>query len=101
MVFHVCFVGMIEWVKALLEADKQLSQKQRECTLITLRWYLGYCAKMELGEPGKRENGRIFWKNAVLAKQPEPWQEKQWSGPLKWFFEATEGRSRAGVGSGP
>jgi integron integrase len=51
-----------------------------------MKWYFGYCSRKELGDPCKRENGKVFWRDAVVPLQPEKWQEVQWGAALHWFF---------------
>ncbi len=79
-----------------MRADERLSAKQREQWMITLKWYLGYCAKHGLDWPGDRDNGRRFWRSAVMERKPEPWQEKQWASAMKWFFENAMAMDDAG-----
>lgn len=87
---------MHDWVVAHLRGYTAASVDERRAWWITLKWYFGYCAKKELGDPTKREHGKIFWRDAVLATNPEEWQKKQWAAALKWFFEELVPRDRAG-----
>ena len=64
---------------------------------ITLKWYFGFCARNDLGDPGKRENGKLFWKDSVLKKNPEEWQKEQWAMAMKWFFQEIVEKDRAGA----
>jgi len=77
---------MDTWVQRLLERDESLGAEKRRKWTVTLNWYLGFCAKKELGDPLERENGRVFWREAVLPKAPAPWQKQQWAAALKWLF---------------
>jgi integron integrase len=77
---------MHDWVKVHLDHHKPLSSDQREAWWITMKWYFGYCSRKELGDPCKRENGKVFWRDAVVPLQPEKWQEVQWGAALHWFF---------------
>lgn len=87
---------MKSWVWSILERDGGLSAERRAKWEVVLNWYLGFCAKQELGDPSDRENGKIFWRDAVLARQPEAWQREQWGDALKWFFTAVGDADRAG-----
>ena len=87
---------MYDLVKVQLREHSGASLEERRAWWVTLKWYFGYCAKKELGEPTKRENGKIFWRDAVLASNPEAWQKAQWGDALKWFFEELVARDRAG-----
>jgi integron integrase len=87
---------MHDLVKVHLKEYSGASLEDRRAWWVTLKWYFGYCAKMELGEPTNRENGKIFWRDAVLASNPEDWQKVQWGAALKWFFEELVARDRAG-----
>lgn len=71
------------WVKVQLNECSSASLEERRAGWITLKWYFGYCAKKELGEPANRVNGRIFWRDAVLPAEPEDWQKTQWGDALK------------------
>ena len=64
--------------------------------MIVLQWYFGFCAKRELGDPSDRQNGRIFWKEAVLTREPQKWQLKQWTAAMKWYFESVGDKDEAG-----
>lgn len=87
---------MYDWVAVHLKEYSGASLEERRAWWITLKWYFGYCAKKELGEPMKRENGKIFWRDAVLMSDPEEWQKAQWGDALKWFFEELVAQDRAG-----
>jgi integron integrase len=78
---------MHDWIKSNLKEHTSVSLDDRRAWWITLKWYFGYCSKKELGEPTDRENGEIFWRDAVLAAKPEDWQKAQWGDALKWFFQ--------------
>jgi len=69
---------MRAWTVKTLQADRSLSDKEKNQFEITLNWYLGYGAKQKLGEPTDRENGKIFWRHALEGKNPAEWQKKQW-----------------------
>jgi integron integrase len=84
------------WLEKTLKADESLSSKDREQFQTTLNWYLGFCAKESLGEPTDRENGKIFWKRAALARKPEQWQEDQWGRAMKWFYNTMVPLDQAG-----
>ena len=88
---------MHDWVKVHLKAYSGASVEERRAWWITLKWYFGYCAKKELGEPTNRDNGKIFWRDAVLCADPEDWQKAQWGDALKWFFEELAARDVAGA----
>ena len=62
---HVVLVLMKTWIQKVLEADPGLEEGVRDTWWITLRWYLKYCEKQELGDPTSRDNGKVFWKEAV------------------------------------
>lgn len=87
---------MHDWVAAHLREYSGANLEEHRAWWVTLRWYFGYCSKKELGEPGKRENGRIFWRDAVLQSNSEEWQKAQWGAALKWFFEELVAKDRAG-----
>ena len=73
---HVVVIRLMhDWVKVQLQAYSAASVQERRAWWITLKWYFGYCAKKELGEPTKRDNGMIFWREAVLCADPEDWQK--------------------------
>jgi integron integrase len=75
------------WIKVQLNECSIASLEERRAWWITLKWYFGYCTKKELGEPTNRDNGKIFWRDAVLSAEPDDWQKAQWGDALKWFFE--------------
>ena len=52
---------MYDLVKVQLREHSGASLEKRRAWWVTLKWYFGYCAKQELGEPTKRDNGKIFW----------------------------------------
>ena len=84
---HVVVIRLMhDWVKFHLKAYSGASVEERRAWWITLKWYFGYCAKKELGEPTNRDNGKIFWRDAVLCADPDDWQKAQWGDALKWFF---------------
>jgi hypothetical protein len=59
---HVVVIRLMhDWVKVQLQAYSAASVQERRAWWITLKWYFGYCAKQELGEPTKRDNRKIFW----------------------------------------
>ncbi|MEO0452640.1 MAG: integron integrase [Verrucomicrobiota bacterium] len=84
------------WVEKTLQADSSVSPRDRESWMATLSWYLGFCAKQKLGEPTARENGKIFWTQAVPTKDPEPWQKEQWGQAMDWFFRTMVTLDEAG-----
>lgn len=95
---HVVVIRLMhDWVKVHLKAYSGASVEERRAWWITLKWYFGYCAKKELGEPTNRDNGKIFWRDAVLCADPEDWQKAQWGDALKWFFEELAARDVAGA----
>jgi len=96
VLFHVCLYVMRAWVERTLESDPAVSARDKEHWLVTLHWYLGFCAKQKLGEPTDRENGKIFWKQAVPTKDPEPWQKEQWGQAMDWFFKTMVPLDEAG-----
>jgi integron integrase len=87
---------MHEWVKINLKDFEAASLAERRAWWVTLKWYFGYCSKKELGDPGDRENGKIFWRDAVLPSRPDDWQLEQWSAAMKWFFGELIERDVAG-----
>ena len=87
---------MHEWVKVQLKEYSNANAEERQAWWITIKWYFGYCAKKGLGEPSNRENGKIFWREAVLPARPNEWQKKQWGDSLKWFFQEISARDIAG-----
>jgi integron integrase len=92
----VLLFDMHDWVIQHLKEYPGVGLEERRRWWITLKWYFGYCAKKELGEPTNRENGRIFWRDAVLASNPEEWQKEQWAAALKWFFDELLPKDRSG-----
>jgi len=92
---HVLY-DMHEWVTERLKNKGDVPVEVRRAWWVTLKWYFGFCAKMELGDPGNRENGIVFWKEGVLPRDPKEWQKEQWGNALKWFFEELVGTDRAG-----
>ena len=93
---HVLLVYMQGWVQKVLNQEQSVSSKDKEAWTVTLKWYFGYCAKESLGEPTLKENGRVFWREAVKPREPSAWQEQQWGAALKWFFETVASRDQAG-----
>ncbi len=87
---------MNDWILKLLKQDVALSEKQRKQYEITLNWYFGYCSKKQLGDPGERENGRVFWREAVSPRRAEQWQRDGWANAMKWFFNQVVDRDDAG-----
>ena len=87
---------MNDWVKVYLDHSKVLNPTQREAWWITLKWYFGYCSKKNLKDPCDRENGKIFWKDAVIKKKSTDWQREQWGAALNWFFNDLVANDRAG-----
>ena len=77
---------MNDWVKVHLDHSKTLNSNQREAWWITLKWYFGYCSRKNLKNPCDRENGKVFWKDAISTKKSTDWQKKQWGDALHWFF---------------
>ena len=71
----MCYLSdMYDWVSVHLRDYSEVPVDERRAWWITLKWYFGYCAKKELGDPTKREHGRIFWRDAVVPSKPEEWQ---------------------------
>ena len=71
-------VDMREWIKKALEAESQLTEEERKTWRVILKWYLGYSTKNQFGDPSLRDNGKIFWREAVLTKQGlQEWQKEQ------------------------
>jgi integron integrase len=94
---HVLVIRhMHSWVKVQLKEYSGASLEERRAWWITLKWYFGYCAKKRLGEPTNRDNGKIFWRDAVSCANPKDWQKAQWGNALKWFFEEMAVRDVAG-----
>jgi hypothetical protein len=87
---------MHEWVRVQLSEAAGKDADKRESWWITLKWYFGFCAKRELGDPTNREHGKIFWREAVLPRNPAEWQKAQWGASLKWFFDELAGKDQAG-----
>ncbi|MEM0965419.1 MAG: integron integrase [Verrucomicrobiota bacterium] len=87
---------MHEWVRKHLKDYKEAPLEERRRWWITLKWYFGYCSKKELGDPTNRENGLIFWRDAVMSSEPEEWQRDQWGAAMKWYFEELIAKDRAG-----
>jgi len=92
---HVLFAGMDRYLEILLN-ERGLDAKSREQCVILLRWYLSFCGKNALVDPTDRENGRMFWRQVILPREASKRQEDQWSGILRWYFEAMEKEDRAG-----
>ena len=94
---HVVLVLMKTWIQKVLEEDPAVSEGNREAWWITVRWYLKYCAKQELGDPANRDNGKVFWKEAVLTRRElTEWQREQWGAALAWFFKTLVPLDEAG-----
>jgi len=87
---------MLNWIEETIGLDKRLDLKRREAYLVTLRWYLGYCAKRQWSPVEDRDFGRQFWREVVAKHSPEDWQRDQWTDALKWFFDLVEKRDDAG-----
>ena len=89
---------MYEWVEKRLKGYQSISLELKESWLVTLRWYFGYCAKKELGDPGNRDNGVVFWRDAVKGRKPPAadWQLEQWGAAMKWFYDELVGPDKAG-----
>ncbi len=50
-----------------------------------------------MGDPWKRENGKVFWKEAVLTRPDlKDWQKEQWGRVLAWYFKELVPRDEAG-----
>jgi len=77
---------MRQWTERVLTGDVSVSPQEKERWLVTLNWYLGYCAKESLGDPTDRENGKVFWRHALEEKNPAEWQKKQWGEAMSWFY---------------
>jgi len=90
------FAYMKSWTWSILERDEGLSPEQRAQWEVVLNWYFGFCAKRELRDPSDRENGKLFWSEAVQQRNPEAWQRAQWGEALKWFFTTVGDWDRAG-----
>ena len=58
---------MHEWIKKALELESGLSVEERKAWSVTLKRYFGYVAKNQIGDPSVRDNGKIFWREAVLT----------------------------------
>jgi len=87
---------MLNWIEEAIGLDKRLDLKRREAYLVTLRWYLGYCAKRQWSPVEDRNFGRQFWREVVAKRSPEDWKKDQWTDALKWFFDLVEKRDDAG-----
>lgn len=88
---------MQTWVQRVLETHSSLSEEEKDAWWITLKWYFGFCAKHELGDPWNRDNGKLFWKDAVLNRpKTEDWQREQWGKALAWYFKDLVPRDEAG-----
>ncbi|MEM6884811.1 MAG: integron integrase [Verrucomicrobiota bacterium] len=87
---------MRSWMEKTLQRDGTVPDCDKEKWKVTLNWYLGYCTKEKLGDPTIKDNAKIFWKQAVLPRKPEPWQEKQWADAMRWFFERMAPKDGAG-----
>jgi integron integrase len=94
--FHVLLYIMRAWVFKTLKADSSVPEEVKDSWLVAINWYLGFCAKEALVEPTNRSNGERFWKTAVVAKSPEPWQKKQWGEAMAWFFKTMVSLDTAG-----
>jgi hypothetical protein len=85
--FKCLLVDMWEWIEKLLKSEPGLSEEDRHAWLITLKWYFGYVSKNQLGDPALRDNGKVFWQQAILGKADlKDWQKEQWGKVLKWYF---------------
>ncbi len=88
---------MLAWIKRVLEADHSVPEAHRGVWLGTIGWYLRFCHHMELGDPMLRENGVIFWRQAVLVKPAvEAPQRQLWGQAMAWFFENLSQADRSG-----
>ncbi|MDA0348371.1 MAG: integron integrase [Verrucomicrobia bacterium] len=78
---------MSEWIIKALESEPGLNAEERRAWLITLKWYFGYVAKHQIGDPSLRDNGKIFWRQAVLTKPGLTDRQKdQWGKAMAWYF---------------
>lgn len=88
---------MKTWIQKVLATEPGLNEEVRDAWWITLRWYLKYCAKQELGDPTSRDNGKVFWKEAVLTRPDlTEWQKDQWGQALAWYFKTLVPKDGAG-----
>ena len=71
---------MYEWVKVQLKEYSSANLEERHAWWITLKWYFGYCAKKELGEPINRDNGRFF--GEMLYYLPNRKTGKKYNGEM-------------------
>ncbi|MCB1123100.1 MAG: integron integrase [Verrucomicrobiae bacterium] len=88
---------MKTWIQKVLASEPGLDEGERNAWWITLRWYLKYCAKQELGDPSSRDNGKVFWKDAVLARPDlKDSQKEQWGKAMAWYFKVLVPQDEAG-----
>ncbi len=88
---------MKTWIQKVLEEDPAVLEGDRDAWWMTLRWYMKYCAKQELGDPSNRDNGKVFWKDVVLARSElTNLQKERWGAALAWFFKSLVPLDEAG-----
>ena len=79
---------MREWIKKALEGEADLTEEERKAWGVTLKWYFGFCTKNQLGDPSLRDNGKVFWREAVLTKSGlKEWQKEQWGKSDDLYFD--------------
>ena len=62
------------WAEVLAESG--MASKQRESFKVTIRWYLGWCARNSVGCSVPSARDFIDW--AAAEKRPNEWVLEQW-----------------------
>lgn len=70
------------WQEAL--ACSELDERTRRTFTITIRWYLGFCARSRAGV--NHESARDFIEWAQAEKQAEEWKVERWRAAIRWYF---------------
>ncbi|MEX0326539.1 MAG: integron integrase [Puniceicoccaceae bacterium] len=70
------------WVEAL---ESVADKRERESLRITIRWYLGWCKRLQV--PVCKGTARQFLARAKEEKAPREWNLRQWASALRWFFD--------------
>lgn len=70
------------WAEVLKDAE--MHELDRECFLVTIRWYLSWCRKCGVGCDFDSARNFVEWARA--EKNAEAWVVERWQKGLNWFF---------------
>jgi integron integrase len=85
--------GLFAW-SLDLEGSRDVSQREQAPFAMLLGWIERF--RMTHGMAAGRDVCALFWKESVMTRPREPWQQEQWAKAIRWYLRWLKNRHESG-----